>query len=113
MKKLTIAVACAALLCVAAVGCKKQQSGGAGSGQTGDMPAVAGNFQDGHHAFWGGQEKCPVCGKKPLKQKHHADVQNGRIYFDRAECKKKFTQNKDKYLKKMKDMLRSSMERSK
>lgn len=106
MKKL-LCVAIIAMLCAGFVGCQKQ--GSSSSVQQSDLPAMAGNFQDDHHAYWGGQKTCPVCGQEPIKPKFHADADQGRIYFDKKECVQKFKENSEKYIKKLKDQLKKSM----
>jgi len=48
------------------------------------------------------QAKCPVMGLKP-SEKLYTDYQGKRIYFCCSDCPKKFMQDPETYMKKLKD----------
>lgn len=102
MKKLILALVFVGLL-VFTAGC--EESGPASSGSEPDgRPAMA--FQDGHKKYYDHQFQCPVCGKEGLKPDIHVDLEQGRMYFDKEECKKEFNQDQEKYLQKFEQMKR-------
>lgn len=47
------------------------------------------------------QKKCPVIGRD-IDKKEYTDYKGRRVYFCCASCKKKFAEDPEKYLKKMK-----------
>ena len=52
---------------------------------------------------------CPVCGGQPISGEHYVDLQGGRLYFDKAECKDKFEQNQDQYLEEYRQKVQRQM----
>ena len=98
MKKLLVGIFAVALLGAVLTGCKQ---GNNGSGGGGDAKAAAGpaiSIKDGAKKYDKYQGNCPVCGKGPISPDYYADTDNGRIYFDREQCMKKFKEDPQKYL---------------
>ncbi len=99
MKKLLAILAVAVLICGGMVGCG-EQSGGNGDG--GGKTVVARRIQDGAKKLDQFQVTCPVCNGKPIKKDLYHDVEEGprqgRVYFDKEECLKKFKENPSEYL---------------
>ena len=96
MRKLLLCVAVAGLLGAALVGCGSGDSGG--SEEYGEKPVVEMHPDTKKYDMM--QYECPVCGGKALKEEFYSDVDDqGRIYFDKKECKEKFDQNPQEYLK--------------
>lgn len=67
-------------------------------GMSGGPPRAAGTVDDGAQKFFVGQIECPVCGGQPIKAEHHSSIKGERLYFDRAECVRKFEGEPRKYL---------------
>ena len=63
-----------------------------------DVSSKVGASATGVPEFYGGLKKCPVCGESPTRPEHHVDIKGGRVFFDRAECAEKFSENPDKYM---------------
>lgn len=100
MKKLIVILIIGTLVSVGFVGCGGQ-SGSDGDASGGET-VVARRIQDGAKKLNQFQLRCPVCKGKPIKGEFHYDLQEGpqqgRVYFDKQECMKKFKQDPSKYL---------------
>lgn len=70
---------------------------GSKSSQRDDLRAN--DIDDGAEKYSSMQNKCPVCGGKPISADIHSNVNGKRVYFDKKECKEKFDANSEKYLK--------------
>ena len=92
------------LIAVALVGAFLTACGKAGDKTEGNPnpkfhgPAMA--IQDGANKYDPNQGNCPVCNKGPINPDFYHDIEGeGRIYFDKEECMKKFKQNPQEHLK--------------
>ena len=71
-------------------------------GRAGDKKEIRAKYiEDGAPKYFPEQRACPVCGKGPLFETHHVDVDGKRIYFDSEECVEKFKENKSQYVSKI------------
>jgi len=106
MKFLTVAGLVGCVLLSALAGC-----GEAPSDQVSDDLGVkaAIDISDGTQKWYDGQMTCPVCGGQPISEEHYVDLQGGRLYFDKAECKDKFEQNQDQYLEEYRQKVQRQM----
>ena len=86
-------------LCVGMVaGCGDGQSSRENNKQ---RPASAEDIDDRAPKYLENQIKCPVCEIPKLREEIYVDVDGKRIYFDKKECRKKFEENRSKYLQKL------------
>lgn len=110
MKKLLWGLAVAVLLGAVVVGCT-DSSTGEGEGAAEDPRS----FHPGVKKYDNMQFECPVCESAAIKEEFYSDVDDeGRIYFDKKECKEKFDADPQKYLQdytKVTDQMRKGGQR--
>ena len=95
MKKiltLTTAVLCLGLFAVM-VGCEDSGPGADGA----SVPVMAWTIEDGADKYAPQQDKCPVCGGRPIKAEFYTEIDGKRLYFDKQECVQKYEENPDEY----------------
>ncbi len=104
MKKRALLVTCGvvfALSLVFVAGCNDPAAGRGGD----PKEPLANLIEDGAPKYYKHQAWCTVCNGRPLYEKHYVDVDGKRIYFDSAECAKKFKENQSKYLPTFKEQI--------
>ena len=81
-------------LFAAIVGCGDSEPEGMGEA---GVPVMAWTIEDGAEKYAPQQDKCPVCGGRPIAEEFHTEVDGKRLYFDKQECVTKYEQNPDEY----------------
>ena len=106
MRFFTVSGLVCCVLLFALAGCEKAPSDQV-SDDLGVTAAI--DIADNTQKWYDGQMTCPVCGEKPIKGEHYVDLQGGRLYFDKAECKDKFEGNQDQYLEEYREKVQQQM----
>ena len=88
-------------LCVGMVAGCGQDGRSSGAEKAPPLYLRAADIKDGAPKYFPEQGQCPVCPTSELREKIYVDVDGKRIYFDSEECRKKFKQNRSKYLQKL------------
>jgi len=96
MKKLLSSIALI-LLVAGLAGCDSGTPTGPDPGE-GGRPVTAADIEDDTNKYLDTQKACPVCGGTPIKGEYYVDLPQGRVYFDKQECRNEFEQNQDQYL---------------
>lgn len=105
MRKILMGLVVAILLCGIMTACGEESSVKKEAGEV----LSAGQLNPDVKPYDPMQYQCPVCGETPLKAEHYVDLEKGRIYFDKKECRDKFEGSEEEYLEKHRQRMRQQM----
>ncbi len=91
-----VVVMCCFAVVLGTVGITAGCGNDTGGEEKGQTMMVAGGIGDGEDALNPAQTECPVCGS-PIQPGVHVDTEQGRVYFDKEECRKEWNENPDEY----------------